>query len=250
MPLADNNGPLSACFYVMCRQAPLQSRAMHPQTIEHLRPTLWPAPSQTVRRSQAARRRLRRRALIFRFEARAALVGPHGLAKCGTVNVITSGEHGLHKTDGITFEEQETDSRTCKGDRTIFYNADVNQRSRPHHVLHWRFLHHCRGAGQCRHGRRMQLGVVQWQLARGRGRYQWTRKLSPRTSHQTQKVAASSWGSMNSRCLREVKGITCAAMILIPVVLQRRVGKYAVRALRRRCQFRHRHHRTRPVLQP
>ena len=76
VPLADNNGPLSACFYVMCRQAaPRKSRAMHPQTIEHLRPTLWQAPSQTVRRSQAARRRLRRRALIFRLGARAALVG-------------------------------------------------------------------------------------------------------------------------------------------------------------------------------
>ena len=35
-------------------------------------------------------------------------------------------------------------------------------------------------------------------------------------------------------------------MILIPVVLQR---KFAVRALRRRYQFRHQHHRTRPVLQ-
>ena len=103
VPLADNNGPLSACFYVMCRQAaPRQTRTMHPQTIEHLRTTLWPAPSQTVRRSQAARRRLRRRALIFRLGARAALVGPPGLAKYGTlVNVTTSGEHGLDKTDGI-----------------------------------------------------------------------------------------------------------------------------------------------------
>ena len=72
----------------MCRQAPpRQSRAVHLQTIEHLRPTLWPAP--------AARRRLRRRALIFRLGARAALVGLPGLAMDGTlVTVITSGEHG------------------------------------------------------------------------------------------------------------------------------------------------------------
>ena len=128
VPLADNNGPLSACFFVMCRQAaPRQSRAMHPQTIEHLRPTLWQAPSQTVRRSQAARRRLRRRALMFRLGARAVLVGPRGLAMYGTlVNVITSGEHGLDKADGLTFEEQETDSRTCEGDSTFFCNSDVN----------------------------------------------------------------------------------------------------------------------------
>ena len=126
--VTDNNGPLLACFHVMCREAaPRQSRATHPQTIEHLRSTLWLAPSQTVRCSQAARRRLRRRALIFRLGARAALVGPPGLAKYGTlVNVITSGEHGLEKTDGITFEEQGTDSRTCDGDSTVFYNADVN----------------------------------------------------------------------------------------------------------------------------
>ena len=97
-------------------------QATHPQTIVHLHPTLWPAPSQTVRRSQAERRRLRRRALIFRLEARAP-GGPPGLAKCGTlVNVITSGEHGLDKTDGTTFEEQETDSRTCEG---VFCNVDV-----------------------------------------------------------------------------------------------------------------------------
>ena len=54
-------------------------------------------------------------------------MGPPGLAKYGTlVNVITSGEHGLDKTDSITFEERETDSRTCEGDSTLFYNADVN----------------------------------------------------------------------------------------------------------------------------
>ena len=78
---------------------------MHPQMFEHLRPTLWPAPSQTVRRSQAARRRLRRRALIFRLGARAALVGPPRLAKYGTlINVITSGEHGLDTTGGVTLD--------------------------------------------------------------------------------------------------------------------------------------------------
>ena len=43
--------------------------------IEHRRPTLWSAPSQIERRSQAGRRRLRRRALIFRLGVRAALMG-------------------------------------------------------------------------------------------------------------------------------------------------------------------------------
>ena len=46
-------------------------------------------------------------------------MGPPGLAKYGTlVNVITCGEHVLDKTDGNTFEEQGTDSRTCEGDST------------------------------------------------------------------------------------------------------------------------------------
>ena len=68
VPLADNNGPLSACFHVMCRQAaPRRPRSMHPQLNVHRRPTLWPAPSQMERRSQAARRRLRRLAVIFRL---------------------------------------------------------------------------------------------------------------------------------------------------------------------------------------
>ena len=62
------------------KAAPRQSRAMHPRTS----PTSWPAPSQTERHSQAACRRLPRRALFFRLGARAALVGPLGLAKHGT----------------------------------------------------------------------------------------------------------------------------------------------------------------------
>ena len=129
LPLADNNGPLSACFHVKCRQAARrQSRAVHPQTIEHLHSPLWPAPSKTVRRSQAGRRRVRRRALIFRLGARAALVGhldSRSTELSSTSSHLESTD--LTKTDGIIFEEQETDSRTCEGDSTLFYNADVNK---------------------------------------------------------------------------------------------------------------------------
>ena len=109
---------------------PSATRAMHPQMIVHRRPT-----SQMERRSQAARRRLRRRAVIFRLGVRAALEGPPGLVRYETLvnaeeqetttigdapledvpdetEVITSGEQEDEpdRPDVITFEEQDTHS--------------------------------------------------------------------------------------------------------------------------------------------
>ena len=273
VPLADNNGLLSACFYVMCRQAaPRQSRAMRPQTIEHLRTTLWPAPSQTVRRSQAARRRLRRRALIFRLGARAALVGPPGLAKYGTlVNVITSGEHGLDKTDGITFEEQETDSRTCEGDSTFFYNADVNTNVAG-------LITDCTGdsgaiaggPGSAGMGSEEQGTVylkfevntnVIGLITDCTGDFGTTAGVPDSTAIPMDKETFTENVPSDAKSGCEFEGKHEQSMLSVsegynlcrddtdPVVLQRSARKYAVRALRRRCQFRHRHHRTRPVLQ-
>ena len=121
MPLADNNGHSPACFDVMCRQvAPRRPKAMHPQMIVHRRPTLWLAPSQMERRSQAARRRLRRRAVIFGLGVRAALEGPPGLAIYETLvnaeeqETTTIGDAPLKdvpdETEVITFGEQDTRS--------------------------------------------------------------------------------------------------------------------------------------------
>ena len=94
MPLVDNKGHSSAGFDVMCRHAALRRpKAMHPQMIVHRRRTLWPAPSQMERRPQAARRRLRRRAVIFRLGVRTSLEGPPGLARYETL---------------VNAEEQET----------------------------------------------------------------------------------------------------------------------------------------------
>ena len=104
--LQTKNGHSSVGFDVMCCQM-----------IEHHRSTLWPAPSQMERRSQAARQRLRRRPLIFRFGVRAALMGPPGLAKHETlVNAVeqettTIADAPLEdvpdETEVITLGEQE-----------------------------------------------------------------------------------------------------------------------------------------------
>ena len=140
MPLVDNNGHSSAGFDVMCRQAALRRpRAMHPQMIVRRRPTLWPAPSQMERRSQAARRRLRRRAVTFRLGVRAALEGPPGLAKYETLvnaeeqETTTIGNAPLEdvpdETEAITFGEQEDEPD--RPDVTTFEEQDTRSLLRP-----------------------------------------------------------------------------------------------------------------------
>ena len=102
-------------------------RAMHPLMIVHRRTTRWPTPSQMERLSQAARRRLRRRAVIFRLGVRAALEGPLGLARYEDVpdetEVITFGEQDDEpdRPDVITFEEQDT--------RSLLWPEDEDPRS-------------------------------------------------------------------------------------------------------------------------
>ena len=131
MPLADNNGHSSVGFDVLCCQM-----------IEHHRSTLWPAPSQMERRSQAARRRLRRRPLIFRFGVRAALMGPPGLAKHETLvnaeeqETTTIGDAPLEdvpdETEVITLGEQEDEpDRPVETDIITFEEQDTRSLLRP-----------------------------------------------------------------------------------------------------------------------